>query len=420
MGSSPGSPGAAALRHNSPAPRCRGWVFLERKESRGSASCFTPAHQGKSGLTACSGTFPVLLLSVFPDLSRLVQHQRPRCSNWDFLEYSVLLSKRNAFGILALAVPSVLLALRAGCGRSRVATTSWTPTPQVSPLGPRQSRSRENSVFAGLRGGGDEPVENLFWTGKTERLTGAAGRNNREETTNPPTQPQTTQTGAPTQPLQRWWDVPGGVGSREGVKSKGKLLWSINTHFPHATNKLQQHPAGYFQVNTSFVPNPSAEIRYSLEKLLPRRTQLLMEGANSQSREWARGAQVPGVLQLDQGSGISISFLEQSKPDANSSTFHASAALRVSTLNPTTSKQLFTNKKVCQVLGRAQVTFPRAFPRHPTRFLFPAPCGGCVSLPPLGCLSGTPESGSQGIHYFPFLRRQKGKGNSSRPRPSAF
>lgn len=130
---------------------------------------------------------------------------------------------------------SVLAAPGAGCGRSRVATTGWPPTPQVSPLGPQQSHFSENSVFAGLRGGGDEPVENLFWTGKTERLTGAAVGNNREETTHPPTP---IQTGAPTQPWQRWWDVPGGVGSWEGVKSKGKLLWSINTRFPYTTNKL--------------------------------------------------------------------------------------------------------------------------------------------------------------------------------------
>lgn len=381
-------------------------MFLEKKESRGSASCFTPAHQGKSGLAACSETFPVLLLSVSLDLSWLARQQRPCCSNWDSLECLVVLFKRNAIAILALAVPSVLLVLLAGCGRSRVATTSWTPTPQVSPLGPQQSHFSENSVFAGLRGGGDEPVENLFWTGKTKRLTGAAVGNNREETTNPPTQSQTTQTGASTQPLQHWWDVPGGVGSREGVKSKGKLLWSINTHFPYATNKLQQHPAGYFQVNTSFLPYPSAKIRYSLEKLLPRRPQLLVEGTSCQSREQARGAQVPGVLQLDQGSGISISFLEQSKPDANSSTFHASAAICVSTLNPTTSKQLFSNK-VCQVLGRPQVS--QRLSKAPDEVLFPAPCRGCASLPPLRCLSGTPESESRGIHYSPFSAGGKEK-----------
>lgn len=81
-------------------------------------------------------------------------------------------------------------------------------------------------------------MENLFWTGKTKRFAGAAVGNNREETTYPPTQTQTTQTGAPTQPLQRWWDAPGGVGSWERVKSKEKLLWSINTHFPYTTNKL--------------------------------------------------------------------------------------------------------------------------------------------------------------------------------------
>lgn len=144
-------------------------------------------------------------------------------------------------------------------------------------------------------------MENLFWTGKTKRFTGAAVGDNREETKQPPTRSQTTQTGAPTQPLQRCWDAPGGVGSWEGVKSEGKLLRSMNTHFSYTTNKLQQHPAGYFQVITTFLPYPSAKkTRYSLEKLLPRRSQLLMEGANTQSMEQAKGAQVPGVLQLGQ------------------------------------------------------------------------------------------------------------------------
>lgn len=102
-------------------------------------------------------------------------------------------------------------------------------------------------------------MENLFWTGKTKRFTGAAVGDNREETKQPPTRSQTTQTGAPTQPLQRCWDAPGGVGSWEGVKSEGKLLWSMNTHFSYTTNKLQQHPAGYFQVITTFLPYPSAK-----------------------------------------------------------------------------------------------------------------------------------------------------------------
>lgn len=102
-------------------------------------------------------------------------------------------------------------------------------------------------------------MENLFWTGKTKRFTGAAVGDNREETKQPPTRSQTTQTGAPTQPLQRCWDAPGGVGSWEGVKSEGKLLRSMNTHFSYTTNKLQQHPAGYFQVIATFLPYPSAK-----------------------------------------------------------------------------------------------------------------------------------------------------------------
>lgn len=88
--------------------------------------------------------------------------------------------------------------------------------PWLSPLGPQQPHFSENSVFAGLRGGGDEPVENLFWTGKTERFTGAAVGDNRQERTQPPNLSQKTQTGAPTQP---WGDVLGGVRSWEGVKS---------------------------------------------------------------------------------------------------------------------------------------------------------------------------------------------------------
>lgn len=99
------------------------------RKKRITGICFTPAHQGKKksgfgGFLPALGSFPVLLCSS-PDLSRLAQ-QRPRCSNWDFLGYLVVLSKRNAFVILALAVPSVLLALLtlpAASGRSWM----WPP-----------------------------------------------------------------------------------------------------------------------------------------------------------------------------------------------------------------------------------------------------------------------------------------------------
>lgn len=156
-GASRRAPGAAALRHSSPAPRCRGWVFSERKESRGSASWITPAHRGNSGLAA-PGPFP--------------GHRSPRLRTRPgsrnsrglaaqigiFLGCLVVLSKRNAFAIPALALPSVLLALSLqpvpaapgpGCGRSGVATTSRPPTPRVSPpLGPQQSHFSENSPFS--------------------------------------------------------------------------------------------------------------------------------------------------------------------------------------------------------------------------------------------------------------------------------
>lgn len=219
-------------------------------------------------------------------------------------------------------------------------------------------------------------MENLSWTGKAKRITGAALGHNREEATNPPTQPQTTQAGDPTQPLQCWWDVPGGVGRWEGVKGKGKLLWSINTHFPYTTSKLQQHPAGYFQIST---------ISQCKNQVFPRKTPSQKNPRKAPTSRAGSGQREPRCQGCSSwtrcipGSGISISFLEQSKPDANSSTFHASAAIRVSTLNPTTSKRLFINKKVCRVLGRAQVTFPSAFPRHPTRFYSLLPAEAAVS-----------------------------------------
>lgn len=61
------------------------------------------------------------------------------------------------------------------------------------------------------------------------------------------------------------------------------------------------------------------------------------------------------MLQLDrhgQALVISFSFLEQSKTDANDSSFHARRwhplhrFLRISTLNPITSKGLFINKSL--------------------------------------------------------------------------
>lgn len=86
IGSIPASPGAAALRHNSPAPRCRGWVFLERKERNHGDLPAAPLllTRENQDLQPALGPFPVPLLSVSPDLSRLARQQRPGCSNWDF------------------------------------------------------------------------------------------------------------------------------------------------------------------------------------------------------------------------------------------------------------------------------------------------------------------------------------------------
>lgn len=57
-------------------------------------------------------------------------------------------------------------------------------------------------------------MENLLWTGKTKRFAGAAVGGKRDETTHPPTQSQTTQTGAPTQPLQSQEGWGAGKGSK--------------------------------------------------------------------------------------------------------------------------------------------------------------------------------------------------------------
>lgn len=212
----------------------------------------------------------------------------------------MVLAKRNAFAILALAVPSVLLALLAAGARSWMWQVWGGHHKNTTGLRARRSHFSENSFFAGLRGGGDEPVENLFWTGKTKRFTGAAVGNNREETTYPPTQTQTTQTGAPTQPLQRWWDAPGGVGSWERGQKQRKAFMEYKHSFPPHHKQALTTPSRVFPSYPAFCPYPSAKIRNSLEKLLPKRTQLLMEGTNSQSRQQARRAQVPGVLQLNQ------------------------------------------------------------------------------------------------------------------------
>lgn len=160
-------------------------------------------------------------------------------------------------------------------------------------------------------------MENLFWTGKTKRFTGAAVGDNREETTQPPARSQTTPTGAPTQPLQRCWDAPGGVGSWEGVKGKGKLSWRINTHFPYTTNKLQEHPAGYFQVSTTFLTHPSAK-----NQVFPRKTPSQKEPiahGRRQHPEHGAGKGSPRCqgcsswTKCATGPGIPISCLEGSK-----------------------------------------------------------------------------------------------------------
>lgn len=235
--------------------------------------------------------------------------------------------------------------------------------------------------------------------------------NNKEETNPDPNNPKW----APTQPLQRCWDVPG------GVKSKRKLLWSINTHFPYTTNKLQQYPAGYFQFITSFLPYPSAKIRYSLEKLLPKRT----HGRHQQPEQGA-GKGSPGARDAPTipDPGISISFLEQSKPDANSSSFHASAGIGVSTLNPTTSKRFFINKKVCQALGRARVTFPSAFAKHPVRFFIFCSLRRLHISPTSGMSEWHPLNQRAKESIIPLSPQQKGKGNRRcellSARPSAF
>lgn len=78
-----------------------------------------------------------------------------------------------------------------------------------------------------------------------------------------------------------------------GQKQRKAFIWSINTHFPYTTNKLQQHPAGYFQDTTSFLPYPSAKIRYSLKKLLPRKNPIA-HGRHQQPEQGA-GKRSPGV-----------------------------------------------------------------------------------------------------------------------------
>lgn len=138
-----------------------------------------------------------------------------------------------------------------GCGRSGVATTR---TPQVSALSGHISV--KTPFFAGLRGGGDEPVENLLWTGKTKRFTGAAVGNNREETTYPPTQIQTTQTGAPTQPLQRWWDAPGGVGRWERGQKQRKAFMEYKQSFPLHHKQALTTPSRVFPSYPAFCHTP--------------------------------------------------------------------------------------------------------------------------------------------------------------------
>lgn len=209
-----------------------------------------------------------------------------------------------------------------------MATTSQAP-PQVCPLSALSSHISVKTLwFCRIKRGRGRASGKLVLDRKNQRFTGAAVGNNKEETNPDPNNPNW----APTQPLQRWWDVPG------GVKSKRKLLGSINTHFPYTTNKLQQHPAGYFQVTTSFLPYPSAKIRNSLEKLLPRKTQLLMEG---------RAGRGQGKLRCQGCSSHSrpwnFHFFFGTKQTRCKQQL-LPRQRRHPRLNPTTSKQLFVNK----------------------------------------------------------------------------
>lgn len=77
---------------------------------------------------------------------------------------------------------------------------------------------------------------------------------------------------------------------------------------------------------------------------------------------------------------ISISLLEQSKTRRKRQLIPCQALAPAAPFpprlhaGPSYIKRLFINKKVCQVLGRARVTLSSAFPRHPKRLFFPAPC----------------------------------------------
>lgn len=50
--------------------------------------------------------------------------------------------------------------------------------------------------------------------------------------------PKQPKLGLPLSPCSTGGMPQEGWGAGKGVKSKEKLLWSINTHFPHTTNKL--------------------------------------------------------------------------------------------------------------------------------------------------------------------------------------
>lgn len=108
------------------------------------------------------------------------------------------------------------------------------PTGLPTRLGPRQSRFNENSpFFAGLRGGGEKPVENLFQTGKTKAFRGAAmgGKGGRDNASTS-AEPNNPNWGLPPSPPSA-----GGTGSWEEVEGKGKLFIQDKHSFPPTPNK---------------------------------------------------------------------------------------------------------------------------------------------------------------------------------------
>lgn len=101
-------------------------------------------------------------------------------------------------------------------------------------------------------------MENLFRTGKTKPFTGAATGESREETTRPPAQSPTIRTGGSHPALAAPVGHPGRFGELGRGQRQRKAFIQYKHSFPlHQTgtaNKIKQHPAGYFQATTSFLP----------------------------------------------------------------------------------------------------------------------------------------------------------------------